>query len=216
VVFLDEHGVEQADAMVVAAAGAHGIFLREAQAGQGLARIEDLRARAAHGVDVRRGDRRRRRQRLQEIERGAFGTDQRACVAFDAAQQRAGGDAFAVGNVPFDARVRIEREETRVDPVAPADHRRVARDDACLRVFAGRQQVGGDVAAAEVFVERALDVAQDHVAGRWSEIGRRHESDPVGRAKQDSKPTSRGETQATGASGADAAASAAGGASAAA
>ena len=52
VVFLDEHHVVQAEAMVLRAAAARGVFLREAQAGQRLARVEDAAAGARHGIHV--------------------------------------------------------------------------------------------------------------------------------------------------------------------
>jgi hypothetical protein len=42
VVFLDQDAVVEADAVVGAAADAHRVFLRQAQAGQGLAGVDDL------------------------------------------------------------------------------------------------------------------------------------------------------------------------------
>jgi hypothetical protein len=75
VVFLDQEGVEQAHAVVVAAAAAHGVLLRLAQARQGLARIEEAhrqrlqpprrRRSAAHAVAVPG-------QGLQEVQRAAL------------------------------------------------------------------------------------------------------------------------------------------------
>ena len=54
VVFLDQHGVVQADAVIGAAAHAHGVFLCQAQPGQRLAGVDDLRACAAHRFDIGR------------------------------------------------------------------------------------------------------------------------------------------------------------------
>ena len=71
VVFLDQHGVVQADAVVGAAAHAHRVLLRQAQAGQRLAGVHDLRARAAHGLDIGGGLGRHGTEQLQEIERRA-------------------------------------------------------------------------------------------------------------------------------------------------
>jgi hypothetical protein len=47
VVFLDQHGVVQADAMVGAPPDAHRVLLREPQAWQRLARVDDLGPGAA-------------------------------------------------------------------------------------------------------------------------------------------------------------------------
>ena len=46
VIFLDENSVEQSHAMIVAAAHAHRVFLRGAQSGNGLARIEQAATRS--------------------------------------------------------------------------------------------------------------------------------------------------------------------------
>ena len=52
VVLLDEHHVVEPEAMVLRAAAARGVFLREPQAGQRLARIENAAAGAGDRFDV--------------------------------------------------------------------------------------------------------------------------------------------------------------------
>jgi hypothetical protein len=52
VVFLDQHRVVQADAVVHAAAGGHRVLLGQPQAGQGLAGVHDARPGAGHGLHV--------------------------------------------------------------------------------------------------------------------------------------------------------------------
>jgi len=52
VVLLDQDAVIEAEAVVPAAAAGDGIFLRQAQSGQGLARIDDARPGAGDGFDV--------------------------------------------------------------------------------------------------------------------------------------------------------------------
>ena len=52
VVFLDQDAVEQADAVVVSAAGAHRVLERHAQAGNGFARIQNARVGTGNGLDV--------------------------------------------------------------------------------------------------------------------------------------------------------------------
>ena len=52
VVLLDQHHVVQTQAMVLRAAAARGVFLRQPQSGQRLARVEDAAAGAGDGFDV--------------------------------------------------------------------------------------------------------------------------------------------------------------------
>src|SRR4051812_29952260 len=57
-VLLDEDRVVQPEAVVVAAAGEHGLLLELAQQRGGLARVQDPRAAAVDGLDVAAGQRR--------------------------------------------------------------------------------------------------------------------------------------------------------------
>ena len=128
VVFLDQHRVVQADAVVGAAAGAHRVLLRQAQARQRLARVDDLRARAAHRIDVGRGLGRDRAEQLQEVERRALGRQQRAGGAFDLQHHLVGGAALAFGHGPGDAWPAGRAGAGRPRPRAAADHGGLARD----------------------------------------------------------------------------------------
>ena len=89
VVVLDQDRVEQADAVIDRAAGAHGVFLERAQRRRRLARVEDGDAPAG-GVDEAPRARGDARQPLQEIERGALADEQgaRACRATSATRRR--------------------------------------------------------------------------------------------------------------------------------
>ncbi|MNJ81662.1 hypothetical protein D3C77_805760 [compost metagenome] len=51
-VFLDQEGVVQTDAVVVAAAAGHRVLLRQAQARQRLAGIQQLHRGAVHQIGV--------------------------------------------------------------------------------------------------------------------------------------------------------------------
>ena len=77
VVVLDQHAGREIHAVVRAAAGAHGVLLERAPAGRRLPRVEDLRLRALHRVDVARRERRDARQALHEVQRDALGRQQR-------------------------------------------------------------------------------------------------------------------------------------------
>ena len=132
VVFLDQNGVIEAESVVAAAAAKYGEFLRAAQAGQRLAGIDDLRARAGDGVGELAGLGRHAGEQLQEVEGGALAGQERPGRAFDFAEQLVGGDALAVGGVPVYADRRIERLKTGVEPGAAAENGVFARDDGGL------------------------------------------------------------------------------------
>ncbi len=68
-IVLDHRGVPQAHAMIGGAAHARRIFLEEAQARNGLARIEQRRTGACDPVDIAARQRRHARQMLDRIER---------------------------------------------------------------------------------------------------------------------------------------------------
>ncbi len=93
--------------MVEAPAGAHRVLLREAKAGQGLARVDDASPRALDGIGVQRGLGGDRAQQLQEVERGALGCQQRAGGAFDFQHGLVGRAALAFGAEPGDAGLGI-------------------------------------------------------------------------------------------------------------
>ena len=93
VVVLDQDRVVEAEAVVRAAAGAHGVFLQGAKARRGLARAGDPRLRAGDGVDIAARQRGDAGEMAEEVERHALGGKDRARVAGDARDDRAGGDA---------------------------------------------------------------------------------------------------------------------------
>ena len=103
---------------------------------------------------------------MQEIQCGALGADQRTRHAFDMAERGASRDAIAIRDEPLDPRRRIELTEALIEPRATAEDCGVAGDDACARIRCGRQQVGGYVSAADVFLKCATDVAFDRIARR--------------------------------------------------
>ena len=67
VVFFDQNRIEKPDTVVGAAAHAYRVFLGNTQAGEGLARIDDLRPRARCDIDKASRRSRHGRQQLQEI-----------------------------------------------------------------------------------------------------------------------------------------------------
>ena len=104
VVVLDQHGVGEPQAVVGAAAGADGGLLEEAEAGEGLARIED----ADPGVGlVGRLDEAGREggdagEVAEEVQRSALGGEDRAQGPADIEDGVAGFELVTVVCVPFE------------------------------------------------------------------------------------------------------------------
>ena len=73
VIVLDEHHIEQAEAMVVSAAARDGVFLETPPAGRGFARVQNLRVSSFDGLDELRGQRGDAGKPLDEIQRDALG-----------------------------------------------------------------------------------------------------------------------------------------------
>ncbi len=168
VVLLDEHGVEQADAVILAAAAADGVLLREAQARQCLARIEDARARAGDDLDECARRRCGARERLEEVQRRALAGDDAARRPAKLADDGVRRYRSAVRGAPVDGDSRIQLPKRLVEPRAAAQCRGLARDDARDRARVGRDQLRREIAVAEIFRDRA---AHDSCDIRWE--GRR-------------------------------------------
>ncbi len=161
VVFLDQDAVVEADAVVGAAADADRVFLCQPQAGQGLAGVDDLGAGAGHGVDIAAGEGGGAREQLQEVERGAFGGEQRARAGDDVAEGLAGLDTIAILGMPEDGGGRVERLERRVEPVGAAQHGVLAGDDPAARFGGVRNEARRQVAGADVFGQGGGHAALD-------------------------------------------------------
>src|SRR5262249_13161144 len=108
VVVLDEDAVEEAHAVVLAAAAADGVFGQQPPAGQRLARVEDLARQAGHGVHVAARQRRDAAEVLKAIERGAFGGEDAAHTARYAGDFVTGLQGFAILLEGLQTQVRID------------------------------------------------------------------------------------------------------------
>ena len=86
-VLLDKDAVVQTETMVLATAAAHGVFLRQPQPRNGLARIEDNGARAAYRINVGTRARGDAGKCLQKIESRALAGQNRPRRSFDLAQR---------------------------------------------------------------------------------------------------------------------------------
>ena len=161
VVFLDQDGVPQGQTVAAATADANRVFLGQTQAGQGLARIDHLRFGIGDGIGVKARLAGHGREHLQKVEGAAFAGEQGAGVAFDAAEQLVGLDAVAVPGQPFDFCSGIEAAETALEPGTTAKHAGFARDDGGAAGYSGGNEIGGEVAGADILGKGGSNVAFD-------------------------------------------------------
>src|SRR5438105_10591049 len=104
----------QPEAVVRAAAAAHGVLLERAQAWCRLTRVEDLRAGAVDEVDVARRQRGDATETGEEVQRSPFAREHGTGAAFDRRDLRGHlGDAVSFLEQRLDDDVRIERLEDR-------------------------------------------------------------------------------------------------------
>ncbi len=153
VVFLDQKGVVKTDAVVVTAAAGHGVFLGQAQAGDGFAGVEQFDRCVGHQVGIALAVGGNGGERLQEVQGAAFTAEQGACGTFQAEQTLIGANLIAIADLPDDFGRRIELAKHFIDPCGAADDGVVAGDHGRAGQTVGGDQLGGDVAAAYVFVE---------------------------------------------------------------
>ncbi len=138
--------------MVGDAAGGGGALFEDAHAGRGFARIEDAATRAGYGIGKLAGERGDAAEALQEVERYAFALKQAAGVAIDRGDGFAGAAEIAIALQQRDA------IEDFTEHFGSGEDERLARDECAARaaVF-GNAGAGGDVARADVFLERDAD-----------------------------------------------------------
>ncbi|MNN47590.1 hypothetical protein D3C81_1620180 [compost metagenome] len=161
VVLFDQERVVQADAVVITAAAGHCIFLRQAQAGQGLARVEQTHLGVCDQVGEKPRTGGDTRQHLQEVQRRALAAEQRTGRAFEVKQRLIGLGLLAIGHLPVHRHPWIELTEHGVDPGRAGDHAILTGNDGGLGQALGRDQLRGDVATADVLQQRAAHVGFD-------------------------------------------------------
>ena len=181
VVVLDEQAVVQADAVVVAAAGADGVFVEQAEAGDGLARVVDLGSGALDAADEAVGEGGDAGDALEEVEDDALGGEQGAHGAADAEQRRRGAVAVAAfDDLHVEAGDQLDAEAL---VVGAADISTIGRPQATPTSFwheradadgvFGDEQAAGDVVGGEVLAAGEADqLAEVFRIGEWRHRGR--------------------------------------------
>ncbi len=157
-VLLDQHHVEQADAEVLCATAADGVFLRGAQSRQRLASVENGAACAGHCVDERARLCRRAGQHLQKVERRALARQDGARGSLELEYDLIRADAIAIARVPVDPNGRVEPAEGLIDPRLSAQDSVLARNHTAMSNLCVRHETRGDVAGADVLAQRSRDL----------------------------------------------------------
>ena len=176
VVVLDENAGGEIDAMIGSAAAEDGVFFEGAQAGDGLARVEDAGVGALDGVSVFARERGDAAEVLEQVENDALATEQDAGIVANDGDDLAGVDADAVEDFgmadDLEAGLRlgagieagIDLKEAR-DGAEAGDDQLFAGDDG-----AGGAEIGidgemrGGVAGGLVLDEGLLQQCVDAVA----------------------------------------------------
>jgi hypothetical protein len=160
-VFLDQERVEQADPMVVAATAAHRVLLGQAQARNGLTGIEQPGCGAADEIGVAGGPGRGARQQLDEIQHGALGGQQRSCRPPQGEQNLIGLHPITVCHREVHRDGGVELRGGFPYPRRAAEHSWLTRDHPRFGMRIGSDQLGADVAAADVLGQRGSHVGAD-------------------------------------------------------
>ena len=157
VVVLDQHRVIEPEAVIEAAAAAHGVFLQRPQPGRGLARADDARlgmGDAPHEFGRAGGD---AGEVAEEIQRGTLCGQDGAGVAGNRHQAGPGLDRHAVAAVRLDLDLGRQPAECHLHQRQAGDHTRLARNDggAAPRVLRHRRGRSDITGASKVLFERA-------------------------------------------------------------
>lgn len=161
VVFLDQKGVVQADAVVVAAAAADRVFLCQTQAGNGLARIQQFHPRAGHLAGVAGGEGGGAGEGLQKIQRRALAGEQGAGGALKGKKDLIRLDLFTITYLPLEADAAVHLAEHLIHPGAAADGGRFSTDDPATGTVVGRNQGRRDIATADILGQGGAHVLFD-------------------------------------------------------
>src|SRR5207237_7545763 len=108
-VLLDEDRVVEPGPVIRAAAAADRVLLERAEAGCRLARVEDRRAGAVDSVDEGARERGDPTETAEQVERGAFAREDRACRPTDLGDPLASlRDMIAVCEERVELHIRVE------------------------------------------------------------------------------------------------------------
>ncbi len=147
--------------MVVATAAGYRVLLRQAQAGNGLAGIEQFHAGTGNQVGKVAAAGGGGREQLDEIEHRALGGQQAPGRTVEATDCLIGEQGVAIIDQPFNDDARIDLAGNFIRPGTATEDGGFAGDDAAIGLTFRRNQTGGDVAVAHVLCQSAADVIND-------------------------------------------------------
>ena len=147
VVLLDEVGVIQADAMVLAAAAGDRVFLGIPQTGQGLAGVEQAALGAGQLGHVAGRDGGDAAEGLHEVQGIALAGQQYPGRAMEAKQFLIGGEQVSILHLPLHLHLAAELGEHFIHPGLAAENPGFPGDDAGAGLAIRRDQLGRDVGA---------------------------------------------------------------------
>src|SRR5437763_6067902 len=125
VIALDKHAVIEAETMITRAARNHSVLFQHPQARCGLARVNNLRARAFDGADKCARQRRNSRKALEQIQSDALSREQYVCEATRARDNFSRLDLFTIGCEGFQLLLRVECGEDCLHRFEPWDDHRL-------------------------------------------------------------------------------------------
>ena len=168
VVVLDEHEVEEANAVVRAAAAVHSVFLEAPPAGRGLAGVEDFGLCAFHLLDELRGERGDAGETLHEVQRHTFRGEDGASRAVDTQQGLPAVAGISIPRVRGNDEFMVQLAECGHGEGQPCEHQRLARDQlGTHRRGLGNGGERGHIARPDVLGERGADGALDFIGGQF-------------------------------------------------
>ncbi len=104
---------------------------------------------------------------MQKIERRALAAEQGPGRALQLAEGLTGRDRFAVAGLPADGYLITELSKYLVKPIGARKHAGFTGDHHAAHPAAGGNQLGGQVAAANIFFKRLPDLAVEGGESDW-------------------------------------------------
>ncbi len=98
---------------------------------------------------------------MQKVQGTTLAGEQRAGWAFEVEKHLVGHHPLTVGHLPVHSDPRVQLAKDRIDPGGAGDYCGFAGNDGGLGQTFGRDQLRGDVAAADVFQQRTAHVGFD-------------------------------------------------------
>ena len=180
VVFLEHGRVIQPEAVVGAAATAHGVFLQHPQSRGGFPGVHQPHTRASQFGHQGRGGRGHPRQPHGQVEGCALPRHQGRRIPRQGEQALAGPHFRSIRYPSFHARLGIQQAKQRFHQIPPAEHPLLLADPLgpALAMDQGR---AGEIPPAQIFSQPGFQLAQQLGLQGGAEKGHQHLRSPHSR-----------------------------------